>query len=95
MAVLERTAAALRVLAHPHRLKMVELLMEHDWTVGELAETLDIPPNACSQHLSLMRARGLLEAHRHGQAVHYRVCHPSAGNIIRCIRRHEMGNGEA
>lgn len=89
MAVLERMAAALRVLAHPHRLKMVELLMERDLTVGELAEALDIPPNACSQHLNLMRAHGLLAHRRHGKEVHYRVENPSAANVIRCIRRNE------
>jgi len=88
--VLERVAAALRVLAHPHRLKIAELLMHRDLTVGELAAELGIPPNACSQHLNRMRACGLLAARRQGKAVHYRVTHPSALNVIRCIQRHEL-----
>ncbi len=89
--VLERMATALRVLAHPHRLGIVERLMEQDLTVGELAVALDIPPNACSQHLNLMRAHGLLAGRRVGRAVYYRVDNPSATNVIRCIRRHETG----
>ena len=89
METLERVAAALRVLAHPHRLKMVELLAGLEYSVGELAEELGIPPNAASQHLNLRRAHGLLSSHRVGKAVHYRVDDPSALNIIDCIRRHE------
>lgn len=90
MDTLEIMAAALRVLAHPHRLKIVDLLMDRDYQVGELAEILDIPPNACSQHLSLMRANGLLVSRRKNRAVYYRVSHRTARNIISCIRRYEL-----
>ncbi len=85
--VLELMAAALRVLAHPHRLRIVELLMDQDLTVGELAEVLDIAPSACSGHLNLMRAHGLLAARREGKVVYYHVDHPSAVNVIKCIRK--------
>jgi len=86
--VFERMAAALRVLAHPHRLRIVELLMDQDLTVGELAEVLDIAPSACSGHLNLMRAHGLLASVREGKTVYYRVDDPSATNVIKCIRKH-------
>jgi len=83
----EHVAAALRVLAHPHRLRIVELLMDQDLTVGELADALDIAPSACSGHLNLMRAHGLLAGRREGKAVYYRVDDPSAANVIKCIRK--------
>ena len=86
-ATLERVAAALRVLAHPQRLQMVERLMERDHTVGELADELGIAPAACSQHLNLMRAHGLLAGKRKGREVHYRVVNPTALSVIRCIHR--------
>ena len=89
MEVLERMAGSLRVLAHPYRLKIVELLMEQDLTVGELAGALDMPSSACSQHLNLMRAHGLLTSRRNGKAVYYQVDNPSAANVIKCIRKHE------
>ncbi len=85
--ILEHVAAALRVLAHPHRLRIVELLMDQDLTVGELADALDIAPSACSGHLNLMRAHGLLAGRREGKAVYYRVDDPSAANVIKCIRK--------
>jgi DNA-binding transcriptional ArsR family regulator len=84
---LEAVAAALRVLAHPLRLRIVEALEQDDHTVGELAEALAVAPAACSQHLNLMRAHGLLAARREGKAVYYRVCNPHALNVINCIRR--------
>jgi ArsR family transcriptional regulator len=89
LSTLEPVAAALKVLAHPHRLQIVERLMERDLTVGELADALGLPPAACSQHLTLMRAHGLLAARREGRTVHYRVVAPAAINLIQCIHRHE------
>lgn len=84
---LEAVAAALRVLAHPLRLRIVELLEQHDLAVGQLAEALEVAPAACSQHLNLMRAHGLLAARRDGKSVSYRVCNPHALNVLHCIRR--------
>jgi len=88
-AVFERVAAALKVLSHPHRLQIAERLMERDLTVGELGDALDIPQAACSRHLSLMRAHGLLEARRRGRTVHYNFVARSTINVIRCIHKHE------
>lgn len=90
METLERVAAALRVLAHPHRLKIVELLDGHELAVGGLADRLKIPQAACSQHLNLMRVHGLLRAKRTGREVFYEIANPSARNVIQCIREHEM-----
>ncbi len=91
MQALEQCAAVLRVLAHPHRLKIVELLIEHDLTVGELAEQLDLRPAAVSQHLNHMKAHGLLASVRDGRQVYYGVANPHAINVIDCIRKHGAG----
>lgn len=88
MASLEAAAGALRVLAHPHRLRIVELLDVKEHTVGELAEAMGIPQAACSQHLSTMRASGLLVVERDGRRAMYRIADPRALAVIDCIRRH-------
>lgn len=85
---LEETARVLRVLAHPHRLKFVELLMTGRLCVGELASTVGLPPNAVSQHLNHMRAHGILGVEREGRVAYYHVEHPSAVNVIQCIHKH-------
>lgn len=87
---LQHAANVLRVLAHPHRLKIVDLLMDQNLTVGQLAQSLDLAPNAVSQHLNHMRAHGILEAQRDGRSVFYHVINPNALNVIQCIRRHNQ-----
>lgn len=89
--VLEHAAATMRVLAHPHRLRICELLEAGDMSVGSLAEELDLPPNAVSQHLAIMRAHGVLAPRRDGKTVYYQVVHPAAGWLLGCIRRHSGG----
>jgi len=89
--VLERVSAALRVLAHPHRLKLVELLMKGERPVGELAERMGLAPNAVSQHLNIMKAYGILTSRRRGRSILYHVQNPEARNVIQCIRRYYCG----
>lgn len=88
---LERCARALRVLAHPDRLRIVELLQQGRLTVGELAQELGLPHSAVSQHLNHMKAHGLLSSLRRGRVVYYRVASPHAVTVINCIRRHGAG----
>lgn len=88
---LEGCAELLRVLAHPDRLRFVERLLDARLTVGELAAEVALPPAAVSQHLTLMRARGLLSVERVGRAAYYRVSNPHARELIACIRRHARG----
>lgn len=91
MDVLEQAAGVLRVMAHPHRLKMLELLMREKHSVGELAEALEMAPSAVSQHLNQMKAHRILDVDRQGRTAYYRVINPNAKNLIRCIARHGHG----
>lgn len=86
--MLEESARVLRVLAHPHRLKFVELLMAGRLSVGELADAVDLAPAAVSQHLNHMRAHGILGVERDGRTAYYRVENPNAINVIQCIHKH-------
>ena len=91
MKVLEMAADVLRVLAHPYRLKIVELLMGGRLSVGEIAEHTQLAPNAASQHLSQMKAHGILDVTRKGRTAYYFVVNPNAENVIRCITEHGCG----
>lgn len=89
ISTLEVVATALRVLAHPIRLKLVELLLIHEeLAVGDLAERVDQAPSAVSQHLNMMKNHGLVASRRDGQTAFYRVESPDACNVIDCIRKH-------
>jgi DNA-binding transcriptional ArsR family regulator len=87
MEVLSRAAAVLRVLAHPHRLKIVELLSAGPMSVSQLTDQLHLAQNAVSQHLNFMKAHGILASRREGRSVFYEVVHPHARTVLGCIRR--------
>lgn len=81
-------ARTMRVLCHPDRLRLCELLLEQRRSVGELVRETGLRQNAVSQHLTHMRAHGILRDERDGTRVYYRVEHPGAGWLLECIRTH-------
>lgn len=87
MEQLERTAAVLRVLAHPHRLRICELLMRERVSVNDIAEQLGVASNGVSQHLSMMKAHGLLASEREGKTVYYRVVDERPRWLLECVRK--------
>lgn len=81
----DEAAECLRTLAHPHRLKMVQMLLEGEYTVGELAEACSIAPHMASEHLRLMQHCGFLESDKDGQRRYYRVVEPQLARIMSCV----------
>lgn len=69
-------AAFCRVFANASRILILWVLADGEKSVSDLAETLGMSLQSTSQHLSLMKGCGLLEARRDGQMVFYRI----AGN---------------
>jgi DNA-binding transcriptional ArsR family regulator len=90
---LARAAQVLRLLAHPHRLKVIELLeaREDGAPVHEIAHRLRLPPAATSQHLNHMRRVGLVAARRSGRTVRYRIADARSLRILNCIRGGPVG----
>jgi len=82
---LGQAAECLRVLAHPHRLRMIQMLLAGNYTVGELAEACELPTAMASEHLRLLQRCGLLTSEKEGRKVFYRVVEPHLKNIMRCI----------
>ena len=80
-------AECLRTLAHPHRLRMVQMLLDGRYTVGELAEACEIPSHMGSEHLRLMQRSGLLSSEREGSRTYYGVAETHLEGIMDCIRR--------
>jgi DNA-binding transcriptional ArsR family regulator len=82
---LEQAAECLRTLAHPHRLRMVQLMLNGEYTVGELAEACGVASHVASEHLRLMKHCSLLESERDGRRTYYRVAEPQLSSIMTCI----------
>jgi len=86
--ILERMADTLKLLAHPQRLKIVEILdVNGSSPVHVVADELGLPPAATSQHLNKMKRVGLINADRRGKEVWYSVGDPRALTILGCIRK--------
>lgn len=82
---LEQAAEGLKTLAHPHRLRIVQMLLRGRYTVGELAEACGIPSHMASEHLRLMQRCGFLTSEKDGRNVYYRIAEPHLANIMACI----------
>ncbi len=90
-----QAAECLRTLAHPHRLKMVQLLLsERRYSVNELAEACEITQPQTSDHLRLMQRCGFLNSSREGRTVYYEIAEPHLARIMACIEdRFGVENG--
>ena len=86
VSVLEGAAECLKVLAHPVRLRIVDILMQGDFQVGEIAELCDVRPHQASEHLRLLKGHGLLQSSRDGRSVFYRIADARLPGLLTCIR---------
>jgi DNA-binding transcriptional ArsR family regulator len=92
MAALGEAAECLKALAHPVRLRMIQLLLRGQYTVGELAEDCGIPDNVASENLRLMQRCGFLASERDGRRVYYRIAEPHLQNIMACVEDRFLAN---
>lgn len=72
----ELHAGICQTLAHPKRLEAIERLRAGEMSVTELAEALEISQPNLSQHLTLMRQKGIVATRREGLNVYYRLTSP-------------------
>jgi len=87
MEALTKAAACLKVMAHPVRLRLVELLLRGDYSVRELAGEVQLQEHQVCGHLRLMQTCGLLSSERRGQSVHYHIASPQLPSLLECVRR--------
>jgi DNA-binding transcriptional ArsR family regulator len=83
---MEMAAECLRTIAHAHRLRMIQMLLESRYTVGELADACGIQSHMASEHLRLMKHCGLLAPEREGRKTYYRIAEPHLADIMGCVK---------
>ena len=83
---MEQAAGCLKVIAHPVRLQVIEVLLDNRLAVGELAELTSTPQNVMSEHLKRLRDHGLISMERDGRKVYCRVAEPGLRSIIQCVQ---------
>ena len=80
-------AQLFRVLGHPVRIRILELLGDGERTVGDLQAQLELDSSGTSQHLGALRQLGLLEARREGTSVYYRIKDPRVSQLLTVARQ--------
>jgi len=83
----ELEADMIRVLANPKRLMIVDLLGRQSCTVTEIADWLNLALQNASQHLRVMKDRGIVRARREGREVRYALRSPVLSESCRLVRQ--------
>jgi DNA-binding transcriptional ArsR family regulator len=76
-----------RALAHPTRIRILEILVRGTRTVQELQEALALEQPIVSQQLAVLRNQGIVNAEKEGLAVRYSLRDPLVGDLLDVARR--------
>ena len=84
--LLEDAAECLKVLGHPIRLRIVDILMQGEFAVYEIAELCELSHNQTCEHLRLLKSHHFLDSKRDGKTVYYKITAPELPGVLTCIR---------
>ncbi len=76
-----------RALAHPVRIRILEILVSGDRSVQELQETLGMEQPLVSQQLAVLRARNIVISRKLGTTIRYELRDPLVGDLLKIARR--------
>ncbi len=91
----KQIAELLKVLANENRLMIFCALMEQPMTVGEIAKWVpNITQSALSQHLSLLKAHGILDSQKTGLNITYFIADHRVEEIIHVLKKYYCNSEE-
>ncbi len=70
---IERTSRSLKAMSHPLRLKILCTLSDQEVSVQDIAEQVGTSQSNISQHLAILRDKGILASRKDANRVYYRV----------------------
>ena len=76
-------------MANPHRLEIIELLAQGEFSVEQIATQTHIPVANASQHLQILKAAQLVDVHRQGNFIYYRLSNDNVFKAWKALR--ELG----
>jgi DNA-binding transcriptional ArsR family regulator len=86
MTVYELQAEISKTLANPIRLAILHSLRDKEKTVNELAMLLGVRQSNLSQHLAVLRQRGIVKTRKQGASIFYRVFNPKINQACDIVR---------
>jgi len=82
-----KESGILKALAHPVRLRIVEGLINNECNVDKITRALKIPQSTASQHLALLKSRGIVNLRKDGVKTCYRVVDPRIVDLLKVLAR--------
>ncbi|MDA8371635.1 MAG: metalloregulator ArsR/SmtB family transcription factor [Nocardiopsaceae bacterium] len=76
-----------RMLGHPVRIRVLELLQEGPMPVRDLRAAIEVEPSNLSQQLAILRRSGIVTAARDGATVVYALAGGDVAELMRAARR--------
>jgi ArsR family transcriptional regulator len=76
-----------KALAHPIRIRLLEVLRDGQRSVQALQARLDLDQSIVSQQLAILRAKHIVTARKEGTTVRYEVRDPLVGDLLDVARR--------
>jgi len=87
----EKAAYVLKAVAHPLRIRIIQMLNEHDeLNVSAIYKNLNAEQSLISHHLINMRDKGILEIRRSGKNIYYFLVDTAVADIIDCIYKSKI-----
>ncbi|MDD5435736.1 MAG: metalloregulator ArsR/SmtB family transcription factor [Nitrospira sp.] len=75
----------LKALGHPVRLKMVEGLLGQECNVNKMVQALKLPQSTVSQHLGILKSRGIVQIRKEGVKTCYRVTDVRIAELMKVL----------
>ena len=82
----EKDAELLKTLGHPLRLKMVECLISDECNVNKIINIFNTPQSTISQHLGILKSKGVVVVRKEGVKRCYKVTDKRIGRIIKILK---------
>lgn len=83
----EAKAEFFRILGHPVRIRVLELLQDGPRPVRDLLAEIGIEPSSLSQQLAVLRRYGIVTSRREGSTVVYELAGGDIAELLRTARR--------
>lgn len=87
-------ASIFQALGHPTRIAIIEVLREGELPAGAIIERLGIEQANASQHLSILRAKQIVNSRKEGNQVFYSVRDPLLIEVLDIMRRYFQAHVE-
>ena len=87
-------AGIFKVLAHPTRIHIIEILGAGEFSVGSILEEVKVEPANLSQHLSILRQNHLVVTRKNGNQVLYSLSDPLLVEVLNAMRKYFQNHFE-